>query len=78
MITLLSETLRNLERGFHVGALHVPPLYGAAQITLGVVFILIMIFRPQGLLGDRELVLVPRSRRTRLAGTSPEETEVQV
>ena len=78
VITLLSETLRNLERGFHIGALHVPPLYGASQITLGIVFILIMIYRPQGLLGDRELVLIPRSRRRRLAGTPREETEVQV
>jgi len=77
VVTILSEVLRNLERGFHLGALHVPPLYGASQVTLGVIFILIMVFRPQGLLGDFELVLVPRSRRSRLAGTTPEETEVQ-
>jgi branched-chain amino acid transport system permease protein len=81
VITLLSEVLRNLERGFHLGALAVPPLYGASQITLGVVFILIMIFRPQGLLGQHELVLVPRSRPVRTAGTSArqdlEEREVQ-
>lgn len=68
VITLLSEVLRNLERGFHLGALVVPPLYGAAQVTLGVLFILIMIFRPQGLLGQHELVLVPRSRPGRRAG----------
>ncbi len=70
-VTLLSETLRNLERGFHLGALSVPPLYGASQITLGIVFILIMIFRPQGLLGQHELVLVPRDRRRTLAGRPP-------
>ncbi len=85
VVTLLSETLRNLERGFQLGALSVPPLYGASQVTLGVLFILIMIFRPQGLLGDRELVLIPRSRPTGSAGTTPgrgpdentEEREVQ-
>ena len=37
----------------------VPPLYGASQIVLGLIFILVMIFRPNGLLGDRELVLRP-------------------
>lgn len=78
VVTVLSEVLRNLERGFHLGALHVPPLYGASQVTLGVIFILIMVFRPQGLLGDFELVLVARSRRVRHAGTPREETEVQV
>lgn len=68
VVTLLSETLRNLERGFHLGAITVPPLYGASQIALGVLFILIMIFRPQGLLGDHELVLFPRSRHVERAG----------
>jgi branched-chain amino acid transport system permease protein len=79
VITLLSEVLRNLERGFSLGALHVPPLYGSSQIALGVIFILIMIFRPQGLLGHHELVLVPRNRRRRSAGTPVEpEREVKV
>lgn len=68
VVTLLSETLRNLERGFHIGSLVVPPLYGASQIALGALFILIMIFRPQGLLGDDELVLFPRSRFASGAG----------
>lgn len=56
LVTVLSELLRNLERGFDLGGgLAVPPLYGASQIALGVIFILVMVFRPGGLLGHHEL-----------------------
>ncbi len=65
LVTLASEVLRNLERGIDLGVVEIPPLYGASQIVLGVLFILVMIFRPTGLLGDRELnfaSLRPRNR----------------
>jgi branched-chain amino acid transport system permease protein len=55
VVSLLSEVLRNLERGFDLGFLTVPPVYGGSQIVLGVIFILIMIFRPSGVMGDNEL-----------------------
>lgn len=57
VVTVLSEILRNLERGLDIGPVTIPPLYGAAQIVLGVIFIFFMIFRPSGALGDRELHL---------------------
>jgi branched-chain amino acid transport system permease protein len=54
-VSVLSELLRNLERGFSLGPLVLPPLYGASQIVLGAIFILVMIFRPRGIMGDFEI-----------------------
>ena len=74
LVTLLSEVLRNLERGFSLGPLTLPPLYGVSQIVLGMVFILVMVYRPSGLLGDRELQLVDPERASQ--GASPEQEAV--
>ncbi len=57
IITLLSEALRNAERGMNLGLIHIPPVYGASQILMAVIFVLVIIFWPKGLLGDRELNL---------------------
>ncbi len=54
-VSILSETLRSVERGFTLGPLTVPALFGASQIVLGFLFILIMIFRPKGIMGESEL-----------------------
>ena len=66
VITVLSELLRNAERGFDLGFLRLPPLYGASQILMAVLFILVIIFRPAGLLGGREIDV--RGILRRLAG----------
>jgi branched-chain amino acid transport system permease protein len=55
LVTILSELLRNAERGFDLGALHVPPIYGASQILMAVLFVLVIVFRPAGLMGGREI-----------------------
>jgi branched-chain amino acid transport system permease protein len=54
-VTLLSEILRNSELGFQLGSITIPPLYGLSQIILAVVFVLIVIFRRKGLMGDKEI-----------------------
>ena len=67
LVSVLSEVLRNLERGLDLGFARVPALFGASQIALGLVFIVVMVFRPQGLVGDKEvkLVLEPDASRQR-------------
>ena len=57
LVTLLSEGLQILERGMTVASITIPPLFGASQIALGMIFILVMIFRPNGLMSERELSL---------------------
>ncbi len=65
VITVLSELLRNAERGFDLGFLRLPPLYGASQILMAVLFILVIIFRPAGLMGSREIDVRGILRRIR-------------
>jgi branched-chain amino acid transport system permease protein len=54
-ITILSEVLRNAERGISLGFVQIPPVYGASQILMAVLFVLVIVFRPTGLLGNREI-----------------------
>ena len=54
-ITIFSEALRNAERGINLGIVQIPPVYGASQILMAVIFILLIIFRPEGIMGKREL-----------------------
>lgn len=57
LVMVSTEVLRNLEPGFAIGPLTFGPLYGLSQIGLAVLLMLLITFRRQGLLGDRELRL---------------------
>lgn len=57
LLTLLPELLRGLEGGATIGPFKLPLLFGLSNIILAVAFVLIMIYRRGGLLGDRELPL---------------------
>jgi branched-chain amino acid transport system permease protein len=49
--------LRALEQGFHIGGATLQVPQGMQEITLAVVLLLILVYRPQGIIGDRELGL---------------------
>ena len=55
LVTVVSELLRNGERGMQIGSFVIPPIYGASQVVMAVIFVLIIVFRPSGIMGGREL-----------------------
>ena len=65
VLTLAPEYLRDVEDGMDLGPLSFGAAFGLSNIILAVGFILVMIFRPQGLFGDREVGLGALSRRRR-------------
>lgn len=71
-VSVLSELLRSVERGFTLGGITIPALFGASQIVLGFIFILIMIFRPKGIMGNHEFTF-GFARKSAKATQQPEE-----
>lgn len=63
LVMASTEVFRNLEPGFRIGPFAFGPLYGLSQIALAVLLILLITFRRQGLLGDRELRWEPIAER---------------
>jgi branched-chain amino acid transport system permease protein len=66
VMTLAPEYLRGVEDGMSIGPIQFGEAFGLSQIILAIAFILVMIFRPQGLFGDRELSLRAFRRRKRV------------
>jgi branched-chain amino acid transport system permease protein len=74
IITLLPEYLRDVEDGFAIGPLSVGDAFGLSQIIMAVGFILVMIFRPKGFFGDREVSLRFLARRRGARHVAPATT----
>jgi len=49
--------LRNLETNVTIGPIHWDQAFGLSQIILALIFIAVMILRPSGLMGNREIDL---------------------
>ena len=74
LISIIAEVTRYIGDGPVVMGLHVPALAGLSLLVQGAIIIVVMIWRPSGLLGDREIDgLFPR-RAVAAAGTAEAET----
>ncbi|QYX55749.1 branched-chain amino acid ABC transporter ATP-binding protein/permease [Roseovarius sp. SCSIO 43702] len=77
VITLVTELLRRLESGFSIGGLEMPPVLGTAQIGIGLIILIAMFRKADGLAGLKEWEerLFPRTPDT--AAAPPSEREVE-
>lgn len=71
VVTLLTEVLRRGEQGFGIGPIRVEEAFGLTSLVLGVLVLVMVILRPQGLLGRwelDELLAKGAARLRRMAG----------
>jgi branched-chain amino acid transport system permease protein len=54
VMTIIPELLRNMEVGVTVMGMTLPPLYGLSQLILAALVVIVIIFRPQGIMGRWE------------------------
>jgi len=72
LITIGLELTRDLAEGPIVLGLDLPRMFGLPQFFLGVVIVLVMKFRPAGILGDAEVDDIGLRLWARLHGRSPD------
>lgn len=74
VMTFLPEILTPLETGMMIGNIQLPELYGASNIILAVLLILLIIFRRQGILGYSEIILESIFSKSTYTGLFKKET----
>jgi branched-chain amino acid transport system permease protein len=55
LVMFLQEILRNFERGFDLGPLHIPEIFGLPIVGVSLAMLLVLWLRPSGLMGVSEL-----------------------
>ena len=66
-ISAVSEFLRRVEGGVDLGFVHVSAQPGLREVALALAMLAILIFRPRGLMGGRELGWPFRARSAKVA-----------
>jgi branched-chain amino acid transport system permease protein len=77
-ISFVSEFLYSIENGFNIGSMHVPGRSGLREVILAVIMLAILILRPRGITGGRELGWLFSSQRRGRLERSPAAPEVEV
>jgi branched-chain amino acid transport system permease protein len=77
-VSAISELLRRLEGGVDVGPIEFSSRPGLREIGLAVILLLILILRPAGLMGGREITFPFRRERTPILPSESEQRVVDV
>jgi len=70
-VSFVGEVLRYAERGFELGPIAVPARPGLQEVALAAILLLILIFRPRGLSGGREITLYTGRGGAKAKSTPP-------
>lgn len=62
-VSIILEGLRRIEEGVNLGVVNIPARPGLREVGLGILLLVILNFRPQGILGAREIAWPLRRRR---------------
>jgi branched-chain amino acid transport system permease protein len=55
IVTFLTEILLPIQEGFSLFSLQVPPLIGLVNLLMAILLIVIMIYRPDGIMRGKEI-----------------------
>jgi branched-chain amino acid transport system permease protein len=71
VVTAAREVLRAVENYVNILQIFPEGFFGFTEVVLAIVLIVILIYRPSGLLGSQEVRWPPRLRRVAAAETDP-------
>ncbi len=72
IVTIFTQAAAPIQEGFVLFSLNIPPMYGLVNLLMAIIIIVIMIYRPDGIMKGKEFSFEPIFRRFR---RSPEITE---
>jgi branched-chain amino acid transport system permease protein len=58
IITTILELLQPLQEGMNIFGLEIPRMFGLTQVLLAVFLIIVMIYKPDGIMGEKEIKLL--------------------
>ena len=62
VLTFGAELLAPVQEGFTVMGLRIPPVFGLDNVLMAILLVLIMIYKPRGIMNGRELRMCRRKK----------------